>query len=187
MSAVSIVCWIDASRYSIVSPVPQGNHMTTSESSGPLTNSVEKLRHELDKWLDVAWNQGERAMDAIGLKPSRSHTVRLDLIEDSEQIRVLVSLPGVAVENIDLTLTGNMLTVSGAFPSLDLGVKGVLHAQERPVGEFSRSIPLPAEVDASQISAESCNGVLLIRVAKATCAKAVKIAISSGGTSTSGG
>ena len=32
-----------------------------------LNSSVERLRHELDRWLDVAWSQGERAIDTLGL------------------------------------------------------------------------------------------------------------------------
>ncbi|MEZ6056999.1 MAG: Hsp20/alpha crystallin family protein [Planctomycetaceae bacterium] len=151
--------------------------MTTSESQGPLTSSVEKLRQELDKWLDVAWNQGEKAMDAIGLKPGRRHSLRADILEDEECVTVIVSVPGVAAEDIDLKLIGNMLTITGAFPSIDLGAKGVLHVQERPVGEFCRSIPLPAGVDATQVSADCQQGVLKVRIAKSPSARPIRIPV----------
>ena len=47
----------------------------------PLTASVEKLRKELDHWLDVAWSQGEKALDAFGLKTNPSWTPAVDLME----------------------------------------------------------------------------------------------------------
>lgn len=144
---------------------------------GPLSQSVERLRSELDRWMDVAWTQGEKAIDAIGLRPGRGWCPPVDVLEDADHVRVLINLPGVDTSAIDLTLTGHMLTVSGVLPSVDLGVGGERHSAERPTGEFKRSIPLPACVNPEQISASSQHGVLTVTIAKSEQQKARKIPV----------
>jgi HSP20 family protein len=146
-------------------------------SEGPLTLSVEKLRHELDRWLDAAWVQGERAMETIGLRGRAAWTPPIDVLEDQESVRVLINLPGVAPSDIDLMLTGNMLTVSGVLPAIDVLEREERHAMERPTGAFRRSIPLPAGVDPNTVSAESRQGVLIVMVAKTEREKSRKIPI----------
>jgi HSP20 family protein len=72
-----------------------------------------------------------------------------------------------------------MLTVSGVLPSLDLGAQGERILGERPVGEFRRTIPLPASVDAEKISASSRHGVLTVTIPKNEQQKARKIPVHS--------
>lgn len=147
---------------------------------GPLSQSVERLRSELDRWMDVAWTQGEKAIDAIGLRPGRGWSPAVDVIEDADSVRVLVNLPGVDISGIDVTLQGHMLTVSGVLPSVDLGPQGERHTAERPSGEFKRSIPLPASVDPERITAAGCHGVLTVTIAKSEQQKARKIPVHAG-------
>ncbi|AMV17192.1 Hsp20/alpha crystallin family protein [Planctomyces sp. SH-PL14] len=134
--------------------------------------SVERLRHEFDKWLETAWSQGERAMDAIGIR--KSATPAVDVIETPDAIVVLVDIPGLAADQIELTLTGHMLTLNGKHPELE---SGQVHLNERPHGLFKRSIPLPSTVDADTIIADSKNGVLRITVQKIPTQKARRIEI----------
>ena len=128
--------------------------------SAGLASSVEKLRGDLDKWLDVAWTQGERAIDAIGL---RGRGPAIDMIERPDSILVLVDLPGVSIDQVELTVVGHTLTLKGQYAALDLG-GGRAMSCERPKGEFQRSLPLPASVNADDIRAECRNGVLQIIV-----------------------
>ena len=144
---------------------------------GPLSQSVERLRGELDRWLDAAWSQGERAMDAIGIRGERPWAPPVDIIEDNDSVRVLMDLPGVETSAIDVTLAGHMLTVAGVLPEVDLGGNGERHQSERPVGEFRRSIPLPASVDPERIQATCQHGVLTVRVAKSEQLKARKVPV----------
>ena len=139
-----------------------------------LASSVEKLRGDLDKWLDVAWTQGERAIDAIGLRSGRAPLV--DVIERPDSILVLVDLPGVSVEQVELTVVGLTLTIKGQYAALDLG-GGRVMSGERPKGEFQRSLTLPATVNADDIRAESRNGVLQIVVAKTEPEKSKRVPI----------
>jgi len=143
---------------------------------GPLAASIERLRGELDRWVETAWNQGERAMETIGIR-GRNWTPPIDVVESPESVQVLIDLPGVAPEGIDLTLAGHMLTVSGVVPALDLGSGGEQHVGERPHGEFKRSIPLPASVAPETISAAHAHGVLTVTIRKTEQERARKIPV----------
>jgi HSP20 family protein len=150
---------------------------------GPISSSVERLRNELDKWMELARSQGERAIDAIGLRSGRTWTPPIDIVELPDQVEVYVSLPGVRGDQVELTLTGHMLSIHGSWPSLDLGEAGESHVAERPVGEFQRSIPLPASVDPDTISATCADGVLHVRIRKTEQERARKIPVQTGGAS----
>jgi HSP20 family protein len=130
--------------------------------------SVERLRQELDRWLDVAVTQSERALDAVGFRGSeKSWTPRADVFEHPDKIQVDVELPGIDPESVDVSLAGNMLTIRGGriVPPAEPGV--TVHVRERRVGPFVRSIPMPFPVNVDNVTAEARNGVLHIRVAKA--------------------
>lgn len=142
----------------------------------PLTASVEKLRRELDHWLDVAWSQGEKALDAFGLKGSIGWTPAIDVMERGDDVFIFVDVPGVDPHTIDLTLAGNMLSIKGErfCPTHE---DGQLHVRTRPRGKFTRSIPLPVPVEAEKVSADAKDGVLTIHLVKSERAKSRQIPV----------
>jgi len=130
--------------------------------------SVERLRQEFDRWLDLAVTQSERALDAVGFRGSeRSWTPRVDVFEHADKILVDVELPGIDPGEVDVNLAGNMLTVRGGHELPPAEPGATAHIQERRTGPFQRSIPMPVPVNADNVTAEALNGVLQIRVAKA--------------------
>lgn len=145
---------------------------------GPLRSSAERLREELDRWMDAAWSQGERAIDAIGLR-GRIVGPAVDIIERPDAIVVVAEVPGLTPEQIDVTLAGNLLTIQGTFPAPILTVDETLQRQERPQGAFKRTIPLPACVDPETIHAESRLGVLRVTISKAEREKARRVQVRS--------
>jgi len=154
--------------------------MTENQSGddGGLAASAEKLRQELDRWLGVAWNQGERALDAVGLRSSGTCWAPVfDLVETPEDVRVVIDLPGVDRHAIDITLAGNMLTIRGEKPSTPIEEGHVSHVGRRASGSFSHSIPMPVAVNADEVSAEVCDGVLTVMLAKSERAKPRQISI----------
>ena len=157
-----------------------------SQPESPLTASVEKLRHELDRWLEFAVAQGERAIEAIRPRDTAAHWIpAIDVVESADEILVVVDLPGTDPKSVDVSLAGNMLTLSGDKPAAPTEEEKTVHACERARGPFSRSIPMPVPVDPDAVSAESKGGVLQIRIAKAERAKARKIQVATSGESTS--
>jgi HSP20 family protein len=148
-------------------------------NEGPLRNSAERLREELDRWLEVAWSQGERAMDVMGIR-GRMLGPAMDVIEGPDSILILVDVPGITPEQLDVSVAGNLLTVQGVHPAPILAADESLARHERPHGQIKRSIPLPASVNAESITAECTLGVLRIRIAKTEREKVRRVPVRTG-------
>lgn len=105
----------------------------------------------------------------------------LDIFETEEAITVIVDLPGVRSENLDVTVEEGVLVISGMRQSTATQDANY-HRIERPVGEFQRSVQLPRKVEADKITAKFDEGVLTVRIPAPEAPKARKIAVSSGET-----
>ena len=151
---------------------------STTSPENPLTASVERLRRELDHWLEVAWQQGERALDKIGVRAgSLTSTPAVDIIETDEEVLVLADLPGVDPERVTVELTGHMLTIAGERTGEDVDRAKTVHVRERFDGQFRRSVPLPVPVKPDEVEAEVTHGVLRVRMPKADVARSKRIPI----------
>ncbi len=101
----------------------------------------------------------------------------IDVSEGEDAITVRVELPGVDPKDIDVSLSGDALTVSGEKrEETEERREGYYHA-ERRFGSFRRTVPLPAPVDEEKIAAEYDKGVLTVRVEKSAAAAARRIPI----------
>ena len=138
--------------------------MNTSEkpAGGPFASSVDRIRQEFDQFLDSAFQQGGRVLDGIRARQGATWLPPVELIETADRVIYRVEVPGLTVDEIDISLAGNMLTVSGGRDETPLDSDAVVHLQERRQGRFERSIPMPSVVDADQVSAEVSHGVLEI-------------------------
>jgi len=108
----------------------------------PFQESVDKLRREFERLLEVAMEQGGRALDKIGLRTAAGPWIPLvDMIETPEEITVLFNLPGVDPESVDLHVAGNMLTISGEAPKAEVGEDEIcycFHISKRKILNFIR-------------------------------------------------
>lgn len=86
-------------------------------------------------------------------------------------------LPGIQEKDLDVSLTGNRLTVSGKREEETRREEERYFALERSYGSFTRSFTLPDGVDADSATAEMKDGVLTLRIAKKPEVKARKIAL----------
>ena len=106
-----------------------------------------------------------------------------DIFAKGEDLVIRVSLSGVYPEDVDITFSDGVLTVSGERRS-ELDEKEVsFYVRERYYGAFRRSITLPAGVDESKISADFENGLLEITVqggAAAAAPRRIEIGTRSG-------
>ena len=116
-------------------------------------------------------------MDALRPRSADSWTPAIDVIETDDDVLVVVDLPGVEPDGVDVSLAGNMLTLQGDRPVSDHPEAATVHARERAQGRFNRSIPMPVPINPDGVSAESNCGVLQIRLPKAEHAKAQKIQV----------
>ncbi len=147
------------------------------DTDSPLKSSAERLRNELDHWLEVAWSQGEKALDVLGVRGDRPWAPSAEVIETPNDVLVLLDLSGVDSDQIDVALTGNMLTVKGDRAATSIGDDDVRHLSERRTGKFNRAIPLPVPVDADAVNAEMKDGVLRVTLSKSERAKPKTIQI----------
>ena len=83
--------------------------------------------------------------------------------------------------DIDLSITGETLTIRGERKRAD-GVKDDSYRrQERPMGSWSRTITLPDRVESSQVGASFADGILTVSLPKAESAKPRHITVTAGG------
>jgi HSP20 family protein len=102
----------------------------------------------------------------------------LNVCDEGDALSVEAELPGVKQADLEVFALGNELTIKGRWQS-DEGDGRTHHRQERPVGEFSRVLTLPVEVNADKVEARLSDGVLSIRLPKAESAKPRKISLKS--------
>ncbi len=103
-----------------------------------------------------------------------------DVIETEDQIRVTVELPGMTVEDVDLSLENNVLTLSGEKKEERHDEGDTWHLSERRYGRFSRSFVLPRDVEHDKIEARFDNGVLTVTIPKSEKARRRRIQIGNG-------
>jgi HSP20 family protein len=108
---------------------------------------------------------------------------RLEAYAKDGDMVLHADLPGVSLEDVDITLDGNVLTISGERKgTTQEGVSYYL--SELPYGAFRRSVVVPEGIDADSIKARFENGVLEVLLPGATAQLEPKrIAIEGGGSS----
>jgi HSP20 family protein len=85
----------------------------------------------------------------------------IDLLENEQEVIVLIEIPGIHKENIELGLNGKILTIKGSVKSLYPLLK--LTYSERFYGEFQRQINLPDLIEPQELTAKFWNGLLLVK------------------------
>lgn len=101
----------------------------------------------------------------------------IDVADNENEITVKAEVPGCKSEDIDISVHGNTLTISGEKKQEEeKKEKGYYHF-ERSYGSFSRQVSLPGDVETDKIDAACSNGVLTVTLPKAEKAKAVKVKV----------
>ena len=105
----------------------------------------------------------------------------LDISERTDAYLVTVELPGVKLDDLQITLEDGLLTIQGERHFAHDSSEEQFHRVERSSGAFRRSITLPAQVVADAVQAWMEDGVLRMLVPKAEEAKAKRIQVTPGG------
>ena len=101
----------------------------------------------------------------------------LDVSEDADNYVVKASVPGINPDDIEITLTDNVLTIKGENKEENESKESNWHVRERRYGSFVRSVALPAPVNADKVEATNEHGVLTLRLPKTEAVKPKKIAV----------
>ena len=112
---------------------------------------------------EMFWDPFREIKDA----PSRGgFAPTFEMTESTDAYVISADLPGVEEEDVDITLTGNRLTISGHREQTRQEEGLHYHTSERVFGRFTRSFSLPDGADQEQMRAEIANGVLSVTVPK---------------------
>ena len=112
---------------------------------------------------------------------SVGYTIPVDFYETSDDVYVIAQLPGVAKDAVGVEVIGNTLVLTATRP-LPSGTEGQFLHIETAYGRFERRISLGGAVDLDNVSASWRDGMLTVRLAKASAAKPRRIAIGDGTT-----
>ena len=136
--------------------------------SGAL-DDFERARRQMDRLLSVFGGAGSGPA-VSGVFPP------LVVTDDADKIYVEAEIPGIKAEDLDISVVGRTLTLSGERkPEQAQDVN--YHRRERKWGSFRKALTLPEDVNAEAIKAECKNGVLRIELPKAEHSKPRKITI----------
>ncbi|MFN2145797.1 MAG: Hsp20/alpha crystallin family protein [Anaerolineales bacterium] len=117
----------------------------------------------------------DRLFDEFFTMPSVSQqgwsAPMVDMYQTENEIVVKATLPGLEPEDIDIQITGDLLTMRGETKQEDIDENAKYHLREHRYQSFSRSLTLPAAVLADKTKAEMKNGVLTLTLPKAEEAK----------------
>jgi len=101
----------------------------------------------------------------------------IDVAESENEITVKAEVPGCKAEDVDITVQGNTLVISGEKKQEEeKKEKGYYHL-ERNYGTFRREMSLPTDVDTAGIEANCKDGVLTVKLPKTEKAKSIKVKV----------
>ncbi|MBX9692306.1 MAG: Hsp20/alpha crystallin family protein [Cyanobacteria bacterium] len=86
--------------------------------------------------------------------------------ETDKELLIKVELPGMTEKDLDISITGDLLTISGEKKQEKEETEKGWYRMERQYGSFSRSIPLPYEIDRDKAEALYKHGVLTVKLPK---------------------
>jgi len=140
-----------------------------------------------EPWLPTPWGgreldpfRGFRTQldslfeDWFGRSMGGTLAPRVDVSETAKEVTLKIELPGVEEKDIDVSLSGNQLTVKGEkkteHEERKDGEKGgddrVFHRVERTFGAFQRTMTVPFDVEPDKVSADFKDGVLTVTLPK---------------------
>ena len=135
--------------------------------------SVSQMRWDwdrlFDRFLDDVWSPGFRG----------SQGMLLDLSETDEQIRIQAEVPGMSPDDLDISLAGDVLTLSGEKVDEERSESGNRYYTERHFGSYHRAVKLPCPVDPDHVKAEHKNGVVTITLQKTETVRPKRIKVRS--------
>jgi HSP20 family protein len=146
------------------------------ENGGHALAPLDSFRNEMDRLFDSFFHS-PFALAEAPLASLGDWAPTMDVSEDETEVSVRAEIPGVKPEDLDVTVSGDMLVLAGEKKeSSEKKAKDYWHTESR-YGAFRRQVRLPAEVDAEHVEAKYANGVLEIHLKKSPTAAAKRITV----------
>ncbi len=109
--------------------------------------------------------------------PDSEGQLTIDVYQTPSEIVIKSTIAGVSPEDLDITITNDMVTIKGKREKDEVISDGDYYYQECYWGAFSRSVILPVDVEAEKAEAAMKNGILTIRLPKIEKVKTKKIRV----------
>ena len=135
----------------------------------------------LDALLDVH-RELDRVFDNGNTGPGW-RPLATDVIETTDEVRVVMEVPGMDASDLDLTIDNNVLRISGEKRAVQADEGTAWRLTERRYGRFERSFVLPRDVRSDNVEASYENGVLTVRLPKREEAKPRRVEVRGAGAS----
>jgi HSP20 family protein len=148
-------------------------YLTTATRRG--SDALQSLRR-LNTLLDEAFapwplERGENGAITAAWTPP------CDIFENPEAVKIVVELPGVKPEDVNLSIENNLLTIRGEKRQAAEEQTERVHRYERTYGAFERAFALPNTVDPDRVEAQFENGLLFVTLPKAERARPREIKV----------
>jgi HSP20 family protein len=119
------------------------------------------LREAMDRLFDDAFTRPLSGRDGGWSAPA------IDMYQTDDEVVVKAAIPGFKADEVQINVTGDMLTLRGEMKQEEEQKDKAWHMREQRWGSFERSVTLPTDVKADKASAEFENGILTVTLPKA--------------------
>ena len=124
------------------------------------TREMMTLREAMDRLFDDAFTR------PLSLRDGWSAPA-IDMYQTDDEIVVKAALPGFKPDEVQINITGEVLTLKGEVKQQEEKKERAWHMREQRWGTFERSVVLPTDVVSDKAKAEFENGILTITLPKA--------------------
>jgi HSP20 family protein len=131
----------------------------------PLLDEFTRARDEMDRMLG-RFMGGTLMSPEMRFGRAEGWLPPVDVSENDEEVMVRLEAPGVSARDIDITVAGTTLNITGKKEEREECEQEDFYRCERRFGAFRRAIDLPESIDPDRVSADSENGVITVRIAK---------------------
>jgi len=136
-----------------------------------------------DPWRELGQLQNEMSRVLAGARALTGSSDRevppVNLYVNDQEVLLTLEMPGIDPAKVDVTVTGDTVTLRGER-TIETGNDGeTFHRRERPSGRFNRELQLPFEVDPSKTEATYERGVLKVRLGRPESLKPRKVTVKS--------
>jgi HSP20 family protein len=137
---------------------------------------LNSLQQEMNRLFGTFFDQPAGTSPGNGAN-SRRWIPAMDLVEAEDSYVLHADLPGLTENDVKIEYEDSVLTISGERHNEREEREGTYVRVERASGAFTRSLTLPAGVDAGSIAASFADGVLEIRIPKPVARKPHRVSI----------
>jgi HSP20 family protein len=131
------------------------------------------LREAMDRLFDDAFTR------PLSMSSNNWSVPAVDMYQTDNEVVVKAALPGIKSDEVQINVTGEVLTIKGEMKQESETKEKTYHLREQRWGAFERSIILPTDVVADKAKADFENGVLTVTLPKAEEVKPKTISIKS--------